>query len=1385
MASTTATKLWDRAVSTLTDEDKQAIDFLRADKPAILTDVLHAAEQKKQLCMQKRWKYTKKNGDIIIIRDLCDKMIRWVHKFKEVGDIAVQYDPSHASLPWAAIRFFLQLSVSDVQIFGAMAEGLETVTSHIASCHLYEQLYLSRASSAQSSLESLLLRLYTAILIYLAKARRYYDKSTLRRLGASVLETSDSVDACLAKVAAERDAVERCTRLMDSELLQHVDGTASQTQMSVTALADNLKTLTTDMAAGQQSLKDIMTTFEQPILRTASQLSDVRSKLKRNERREILSWLSTVRYREHHKTAIASVMPGSGKWLQRKAEFVNWKTSSSSSILWIHGIPGSGKSKLLSTLIQDLLELKSQQIASSALAYFYCARDAAETQRADPGEIMRAVLKQFSCFDASQPIHAAVLGEFEKRQKDADEDGSDPSKLSLRECKDLILEIADQLPIVFLIDALDECDPLKRHELLQALKDIVQKSSNVVKVIVSSRDDADIVCRLNNVPNVFIKSEDNGDDVNRFIELELDSAINEQRLLNGRVPAHLRDRILHELRSRAHGMFLWASLQIQNLCDPERMLVTNDVEAALQSLPPTLSQLYTVILQRIDRIASHGRHLATNALRWLLCARTPLTSKTLIGMLEMEDTTSDFLTQQVLSLCCNLVILDDSLDVFRFAHASVREFLEAQPRFGFQDINLRAAEECLYMVFRTAGANQLGFTEYARTFWIEHYCDLDYHFRASQPLATEVKDFFMQGLSGDGMLVSWFGHVSFNSGLEVSAVDRTSYTPLHIACFYGLLEVVETMIELANVDVISSNVEGLTALYVAVSRGHLDVVEKLLAEGADPNTRTQSQETALHRAAESGHQKIALLLLRYGIDVVAQDDRGWTALDWAIRGNHVALVSLLILNGSESEAMQKYGQSLVFWARDSPTRDPFEGANIIHRATGCIGIRNEGQTGYLNAILHFLYSIEPFHRFLWMLPTSDEHLLTVSEALRNLFDTMVSSVNIVSTRELTKTFGWDLELLQQPNDPFGLFIILMTNIKDTLLHDELQQGAAKVAFESLFWSHIEDLQGFRPKEAAFYIVVDVSGHDTFERAFQAFGVDDNKESPRYGLPRWQPSYPALVLVFELRRFRYNMQIRSIEKVHDRCSYPSYFTIHLTNGEQVNYVLHGVIVHRGDFTTGAKILIFLKSHHNNRWIRCRNEQVTWAAEEEVFEGNFGSDTVPERLITSCTATGLIYIQKDKVNEIARVMVPYGPHFSATFPLTYQYPSSPYTLTSTPTAPSRTQRQFHQNKTLIADPHTFREPFGPGALTGYASSESSSYGYYQIASVPYVHRQLQGAQVHDVKDLSTNTDYSMKSALQRWFKKVRIWRQAGWIADSLGIMGRPSKVSEMIKSYAALS
>lgn len=100
--------LWAKAVASLSDEDRQNIDSSRTDKLAILNDLLATVEAKKKICIEKRWKYKTKDGEVVI-RDKLEKVVKWVDKFKGVGDVAVQYDPAHASLAWAGVRFVLQV----------------------------------------------------------------------------------------------------------------------------------------------------------------------------------------------------------------------------------------------------------------------------------------------------------------------------------------------------------------------------------------------------------------------------------------------------------------------------------------------------------------------------------------------------------------------------------------------------------------------------------------------------------------------------------------------------------------------------------------------------------------------------------------------------------------------------------------------------------------------------------------------------------------------------------------------------------------------------------------------------------------------------------------------------------------------------------------------------------------------------------------------------------------------------------------------------------------------------------------------------------------------------------------------------------------------------
>ena len=101
--------LWKEAAQTLGRNDFERITAGRDERRAILVDILGIVKRKQEICKQKRWKYIKHSGEEVLLHNVFAKISRWINRFKEVGDNAMQYDPYHAALPWAAVRLVLQV----------------------------------------------------------------------------------------------------------------------------------------------------------------------------------------------------------------------------------------------------------------------------------------------------------------------------------------------------------------------------------------------------------------------------------------------------------------------------------------------------------------------------------------------------------------------------------------------------------------------------------------------------------------------------------------------------------------------------------------------------------------------------------------------------------------------------------------------------------------------------------------------------------------------------------------------------------------------------------------------------------------------------------------------------------------------------------------------------------------------------------------------------------------------------------------------------------------------------------------------------------------------------------------------------------------------------
>ena len=94
-------------------------------------------------------------------------------------------------------------------------------------------------------------------------------------------------------------------------------------------------------------LKGILQDLQQPINRMERGLQTLHDGFTEDKRNIILQWISPIPYIAHHNQAKRDVLAGTGAWFLKDDKVRRWLSSSSSSILWLHGIAGSGKSKLM------------------------------------------------------------------------------------------------------------------------------------------------------------------------------------------------------------------------------------------------------------------------------------------------------------------------------------------------------------------------------------------------------------------------------------------------------------------------------------------------------------------------------------------------------------------------------------------------------------------------------------------------------------------------------------------------------------------------------------------------------------------------------------------------------------------------------------------------------------------------------------------------------------------------------------------------------------------------------------------------------------------------------------------------------------------------------
>ncbi|KAF1955323.1 hypothetical protein CC80DRAFT_91782 [Byssothecium circinans] len=173
---------------------------------------------------------------------------------------------------------------------------------------------------------------------------------------------------------------------------------------------------------------------------------------------KIRQWLSAPDPSTNFQKALKLRQANTGLWFLKSDEYTRWKTATTSP-LWLHGIPGCGKTILSSAVLQDVLQ-HCQDDSGKAMVYFFF--DFNDVQKQDAEMMVRSLLCQLSQRSIQVPASLDTLfSSCESGQRQ-------PSVRALLETLRLMIQ---ELPHAYVVlDALDEC--AQREELMGVLKTV-------------------------------------------------------------------------------------------------------------------------------------------------------------------------------------------------------------------------------------------------------------------------------------------------------------------------------------------------------------------------------------------------------------------------------------------------------------------------------------------------------------------------------------------------------------------------------------------------------------------------------------------------------------------------------------------------------------------------------------------------------------------------------------------------------------------------------------------------------------------------------------------------------------------------------------------------
>jgi hypothetical protein len=336
--------------------------------------------------------------------------------------------------------------------------------------------------------------------------------------------------------------------------------------------------------------------------------------------------------------------------------------------LWYHGLAGSGKSTISTTIANTFRELRRL----GAFIFF----DRTHPEQSHPSKVIRTLVYKLGSFD--QRIGAAICSAIDNFPSVND---ASPRVQFIKLIVEPLATLTDILaegPIVLVFDAIDECgNPEEREPLLNVLATELGRLPSTIRVLITSRQLEDISNAFEGQPNILsrdldVSSDSSGRDISTYLKYQFE-AIRKRARLPSEWPG---EEAVQDLVIRSCGLFVWATtvVNIINSYNPPKRLaiiLRGEIAPGAQS---ALDDLYKRALEQAGRWDDEDfvEHIRS-VLGTILVLQNPLTTSTLDQLIE-DGRSND----AVLLLAC-VIAMEPTVHLL---HPSFADFLFSRARSG-------------------------------------------------------------------------------------------------------------------------------------------------------------------------------------------------------------------------------------------------------------------------------------------------------------------------------------------------------------------------------------------------------------------------------------------------------------------------------------------------------------------------------------------------------------------------------------------------------------------------------------------------------------------------------------------------------------------------------